>query len=237
MATVEDAARASGTDHLLRTVLLGLLRLQVILALVIFLPSGSLHYWQGWLFWLVFFACVLVVTLYFVKHDPHLIENRMKAGPGAEQQRSQKIIQAFTGTLAAALVIVSGLDHRYGWSSVPTPIVLLGDALVVLGFAIVYQVFKENSFAASTIKVEAEQRVISTGPYAIVRHPMYVGGALMLLATPLALGSFVALPIGVALTAAIVVRLLDEERYLTTNLTGYDAYCREVKYRMLPIVW
>jgi protein-S-isoprenylcysteine O-methyltransferase Ste14 len=224
-------------DNLQRSVMLGLLRLQVILALVIFLPAGSLHYWQGWLFWTVFFACVLVVTLYFVKQDPHLIENRMKAGPGAEQQRSQKIIQAFTGTLAAALVIVSGLDHRYGWSTVSTPIVLLGDGLVVLGFAIVYQVFKENSFAASTIKVEAEQRVISTGPYRLVRHPMYVGGALMLLATPLALGSFWALPIGVALTGAIVVRLLDEERYLTTNLPGYDAYCREVRYRLLPMVW
>jgi protein-S-isoprenylcysteine O-methyltransferase Ste14 len=224
-------------DNLQRSVLLGILRLQVILALVIFLPAGTLRYWQGWLFSMVFLACVLVVTLYFVKHDPHLIENRMKAGPGAEQQRSQKIIQAFTGTLAAALVIVSGLDRRYGWSSVPTPLVLLGDALVVLGFAIVYQVFKENSFAASTIKVEAEQRVISTGPYRLVRHPMYVGGALMLLATPLALGSFWALPIGVALTAAIVVRLLDEERYLTVNLPGYDAYCREVKYRLLPMVW
>jgi protein-S-isoprenylcysteine O-methyltransferase Ste14 len=233
----QNTSKANGPGNLRLEVMLGLLRLQAILALVIFLPAGTLHYWQGWLFWVVWFACVLIVTMYFVKHDPHLIENRMKAGPGAEQQTSQKIIQAFTGTLAAALVIVSGLDHRYRWSSVATPLVVLGDALVVLGFVIVYQVFKENSFAASTIKVESKQRVISTGPYAIVRHPMYVGGALMLLATPLALGSFWALPIALAIDAAIVVRLLDEERYLSANLPGYDAYRREVRYRLLPMIW
>ena len=233
----ESHSAISGAGNLQRTVLLGLLRLQAILALLIFLPAGSLRYWQGWLFWIVFFACVLVVTLYFVQHDPHLIENRMKAGPGAEQETSQKIIQAFTGTLAAALVIISGLDHRYRWSSVATPIVLLGDALIVFGFAIVFQVFRENSFAASTIKVEAEQRVISTGLYGWVRHPMYVGGALMLLAAPLALGSLWGVLIGIALTAAIVVRLLDEERYLSINLPGYDAYRRKVRYRLIPMVW
>src|SRR5277367_4934674 len=182
----EGAMQAGPASNLQRMVLLGLLRLQVILALLIFLPAGSIRYWQGWLFWMVFFACVLMVTLYFVRHDPHLIENRMTAGPGAEQQWNQKIIQAFTGTLAAALVIVSALDHRFDWSSVPATMVLLADLFIVAGFAIVFQVFKENSFAASTIKVETEQRVISTGPYRLVRHPMYVGGALMLLAAPLA---------------------------------------------------
>lgn len=222
--------------QLRRTVLLGLARLQIILAFLIFLP-GTVRYWQGWVFWMVFFACVLMVTLYFVEHDPHLIENRMKAGPGAEQETSQKIIQAFTGTLAALLAIVSALDHRFHWSSVPAPVCLLGDGLIVLGFAIVFQVFKENSFAASTIKVEAEQRVISTGLYGWVRHPMYVGGALMLLATPLALGSLWGLPIAVAITAGIVVRLLDEERFLSANLPGYGDYCRKVRYRLIPMVW
>jgi len=229
--------QAGPASNLQRMVLLGLLRLQVILALLIFLPAGSIRYWQGWLFWMVFFACVLMVTLYFVRHDPHLIENRMTAGPGAEQQWNQKIIQAFTGTLAAALVIVSALDHRFDWSSVPATMVLLADLFIVAGFAIVFQVFKENSFAASTIKVETEQRVISTGPYRLVRHPMYVGGALMLLAAPLALGSFWGLPIAIAVTGAIVVRLVDEERYLMVNLPGYDAYCREVRYRLIPSVW
>ncbi len=233
----EGTNTASGTNNLQRTVVLGLARLQVILMLLIFVPAGTLRFWQGWLFSMVFLASVVLLTFYFLKRDPHLIENRMTAGPAAEQQRSQKIIQAFTGTLAAILVIVPGLDHRFHWSSVPAPIVILANALVILGFLIIFRVFEENSFAASTIKVEAEQRVISTGPYRLVRHPMYAGGALLLLATPLALGSLWGLPVAVAISLAIVVRLLDEERYLSVNLRGYDAYRREVRHRLIPMVW
>jgi protein-S-isoprenylcysteine O-methyltransferase Ste14 len=233
----EGIRTASGSTNLERKAALGLLRLQIILMLLVFISAGTIRFWQGWLFSAVFLVSVVAITWYFVKHDPHLIENRMTAGPGAEQQRSQKIIQAFTGTLAALLVILPGLDHRFDWSSVPAPIVILSDALILLGFLIVYRVFNENSFAASTIKVEAEQRVISTGPYRLVRHPMYVGGALMLLATPLALGSWWGLVIAFAIVAAIVVRLLDEERYLSANLPGYDAYCREVRYRLIPLIW
>ncbi len=233
----EGTNTASGADNLQRTVVLGLARLQVILMLLIFVPAGTLRFWQGWLFSMVFLASVVFLTFYFLKRDPHLIENRMTAGPAAEQQRSQKIIQAFTGTLAAILVIVPGLDHRFHWSSVPAPIVILANALVILGFLIIFRVFEENSFAASTIKVEAEQRVISTGPYRLVRHPMYAGGALLLLTTPLALGSLWGLPVAVAISLAIVVRLLDEERYLSVNLRGYDAYRREVRHRLIPMVW
>jgi protein-S-isoprenylcysteine O-methyltransferase Ste14 len=233
----EAITPAPVTPHLKRTLVLGLARLQVILMLLIFVPAGSLRFWQGWLFAMVFLASVVFLTFYFLKRDPHLIENRMTGGPGAEQQKSQKIIQAFTGALAIILVVVPGFDHRYQWSSVPTSMVLLANALVVLGFLIIYRVFMENSFAASTIKVEAEQRVISTGPYRFVRHPMYTGGSLLLLATPLALGSFWGLPAAIAITAAIVVRLLDEERYLKANLPGYEDYCRKVTYHLIPFVW
>ncbi len=214
-----------------------MLRFQIFIALVIFVSAWSLRYWQGWLFWMVFSALVWWITLYFLRHDPHLIEARMKAGPSAEQQMTQKIIQAFAGVLAAALIIVPGLDHHFGWSSVPAPIVVLADAMVVLGFVIVFQVFRENSFAASTIKVETEQRVISTGPYRLVRHPMYAGAALILIATPLALGSLWGVLVALALIAVIVVRLINEERYLSANLPGYDAYRHEVRYRMIPLVW
>lgn len=231
------AQTGSTTGNLGRQVAWGLVRLQVILMLLIFVPAGTIQFWQGWLFSVVFLASVVVITWYFLKYDPHLIENRMTAGPTAEQQKSQKIIQAFTGTLAALLVIIPGLDHRYGWSSVPPPIVITANLMTVFGFVIVYRVFSENSFAASTIKVESEQRVISTGPYAIVRHPMYVGGALMLLAAPLALGSWWGLPIAFAIVAAIVVRLLDEERFLSANLPGYDDYRRQVRYRLVPMIW
>jgi len=161
----------------------------------------------------------------------------MKAGPTAEQETAQKIIQAFAGTLAAALIIVPGLDHHFGWSHVPVAIVLLADVVVIVGFLVVFRVFRENSFAASTIKVETEQRVISTGPYRIVRHPMYSGASLALLATPLALGSIWGVLIAIAIVAVIVVRLIDEERYLSANLPGYEDYRHEVRHRLIPMVW
>jgi protein-S-isoprenylcysteine O-methyltransferase Ste14 len=225
------------TFELRRQAIGALARFEVFVAAIIILPAWSIRYWQGWLFWLVFSAMVWWITLYFLKHDPHLIAGRMKGGPSAEQQTTQKIIQALAAMLSAAMVVVPGLDHHFGWSSVPAPIVLLADAMIVAGFAIMFRVFQENSFAVSTIKVETAQRVISTGPYAIVRHPMYAGASLSILATPLALGSLVAMPIAVALIAVLVVRLLDEERYLVVNLPGYESYRNSVRYRLLPMVW
>lgn len=234
---MEGNQKSIEAGNLRRKALSGLLKMQVVLAVLIFLPAGSLRFWQGWLFWLVFLALVLWITLYFLKHDPHLIAGRIEGGPQAEQQKSQKIIQAVAGVLAIALVIVPGLDYRFQWSSVPPLVVLMADALIVFGFMIIFQVFRENSFAAGTIKVESEQRVISTGPYRYVRHPMYAGAAIGILAAPVALGSLWGLLIGIALDAVIVVRLLNEERYLSANLPGYDAYRREVIYRLVPLVW
>jgi protein-S-isoprenylcysteine O-methyltransferase Ste14 len=228
---------ASATPDLRRQAIRALTQFQIFVALLIFLSAWSLRYWQGWLYWLVFSAAVWWITLFFLRHDPHLIEGRMQAGPRAEQQPIQKIIQRMAAVLAAALVIVPGLDHHFGWSAVSSTVVLIADAMVAQGFAIVFRVFRENSFAASTIKVETAQRVISTGPYATVRHPMYAGAALIILATPLALGSLWTLPIAVVLIAVLVVRLLDEERYLSVNLPGYESYRNSVKYRLLPMVW
>jgi protein-S-isoprenylcysteine O-methyltransferase Ste14 len=228
---------ASATPELRRAAIRSMLQFQIFVAFIIFLSAWSLRFWQGWLFWLVFSGLTWWITLYFLRHDPHLIEGRMKAGPSAEQQTAQKIIQALAGILAAALVIVPGLDHHFGWSSVSAPISLIADAMVVLGFALIFQVFKENSFAASTIKVETEQRVISTGPYAMVRHPMYSGASIALIATPLALGSLWGVLIAMALIAVIVVRLLDEERYLSANLPGYETYRSKVRHRLIPLVW
>jgi protein-S-isoprenylcysteine O-methyltransferase Ste14 len=234
----EDTASASSSPgNLQRTALVGLIRLQVVLGLLIFLPAGSLHYWQGWLFWIVFLASVLWITLYFLKYDPHLIAGRIEAGPRAEQRKSQRIIQAFAGLLAATLIVVPAYEYRLHGSSVPTPLVLAADALVAISFWLVFVVFQANTFAAGTVKVEAEQRVISSGPYRFVRHPMYAGGAMGLLATPLALGSFWAVLIALAIVGIIVIRLLDEERYLSANLPGYNAYRREVRYRLIPLLW
>ncbi|HXN84506.1 MAG TPA: isoprenylcysteine carboxylmethyltransferase family protein [Candidatus Binataceae bacterium] len=234
---MEGNQKSTDASNLWRTAMTGVLKMQLVLAVLIFLPAGTIRFWQGWLFWLVFLALVLWITLYFLKYDPHLIAGRVEGGPQAEREKSQKIIQTVAGTLAIALVIVPGLDYRFHGSSVPAAIVLMADALVVISFAIVFIVFRENSFAAGTIKVEAEQRVISTGPYRYVRHPMYAGAGLAILATPLALGSIWGVLIGIALNAVIVVRLLDEERYLAANLPDYETYRREVSYRLIPLVW
>ncbi len=175
-------------DVLWKKALTSCIKFQLIFALFLFLPAWSLRFWEAWLYWLLFSASALILTLFFLKHDPQLIERRLEAGPIAEQEKSQKIIQAIASVLTCALFIIPGLDHRFHWSSVSAPLVLLGDGFVVVGFLIVFFVFKENSYTAGTVKVEADQQVISTGPYRFVRHPMYVGATLMFLATPFALG-------------------------------------------------
>lgn len=232
-----EGSPTATTSELRRQAIGALARFEVFVAAIIILPAWSIRYWQGWLFWVVFSAMVWWITLYFLKHDPHLIEGRMKGGPRAEQETTQKIVQALAAMLSAAMVILPGLDHHFGWSTVPTSIVLLADALIVVGFAIMFRVFQENSFAVSTIKVESAQKVISTGPYAMVRHPMYAGASIAILATPLALGSLWSIPIPLALIGVLVVRLLDEERYLSVNLPGYNSYRDSVRYRLIPMVW
>jgi protein-S-isoprenylcysteine O-methyltransferase Ste14 len=216
---------------------LGALQFLVILALLLFLPAWSLRFWEAWIYWTLFSGCVLFITRHFLKHDPRLVERRLQVGPIAEPETIQKIIQAVAGVLFCALMIVPGCDHRLHGSVVPIPVVLSADLLVVMGLMIIFLVFKENSYTASVVTVEAEQQVISTGPYRIVRHPMYAGGILLLFATPLALGSLWALLVAVPLCGAIVLRLLDEERYLSAHLSGYTAYCRSVRYRLIPGIW
>ncbi|HMA05985.1 MAG TPA: isoprenylcysteine carboxylmethyltransferase family protein [Methanomicrobiales archaeon] len=224
-------------NRLTARALLGLVNLLLILLLLLFVPAWSLTYWEGWLFILVFFLPVLLITVYFLEKDPGLIESRLQAGPIAEKERSQKIIQSFAGIFFVLVFIVAGTDHRLGWSEVPLSLVIAGDILVVLGLSIVFLVFRENSFTSGTIEVGKDQEVISTGPYAVVRHPMYAGASLMLLGIPPALGSWWAFPFVFLLIAVIAGRLLDEEKFLSKNLAGYAEYSRKVRYRLIPFVW
>ena len=228
--------KAAAPD-LRRRALVSLLRFTVVLAVMIFLPAWSLTYWQGWLFWLNFIACMIVMTLYFLTHDPALVGRRMSAGPTAEKEASQKRIQLFASIIVCALFVVPALDHHFGWSTVPAWVVILGNVLVIAGFWMMFVVFRENSFASAIIEVDAEQRVISTGPYALVRHPMYSGALVMFTGVPLALGSWWGLLLIIPLLAILIVRLLDEERYLLKNLPGYEDYSRNVPHRLVPGVW
>jgi protein-S-isoprenylcysteine O-methyltransferase Ste14 len=215
----------------------GLLFLLIVMAIIIFVPAWTLDYRQAWIFLVVFFVPPLLITIYLMKHDPKLLERRTTAGPGAEQERIQNIIQALAGLAFIAIFIVSALDHRFGWSTVPAYVTALGDVLVIFGFYLVFLVFKENTFASGTIEVVAEQRVISTGPYALVRHPMYIGALVMLVGVPLALGSWWGLLAIIPMTIVLILRLLDEEKFLAKNLAGYSDYQSKVRYHLFPLIW
>ena len=172
-----------------------------------------------------------------MKYDPDLLERRMKAGPGAEKQTSQKIIQATAMLAFVAAIVLPAIDHHFAWSAVPGYVAIGGDILVALAFLVIFFVFKENTFTSGVIEVAAGQKVISTGPYALVRHPMYSGALIMFLGVPLALGSWWGLLTLIPMTVALIWRLLDEEKFLARNLPGYSEYQQQVKHRLVPLVW
>jgi protein-S-isoprenylcysteine O-methyltransferase Ste14 len=224
-------------DDLTKRTLVGLGKFQLFLGVVMFLPAWSLRYWQGWLYWLVFGLACLVLGLYFARHDPALVARRMEAGPKAEKEPRQKLILACASVTLIAVYTVSGLDHRFHWSSVPSWLVLIADLLVILAVYGFYVTFRENSYAASTVTVETGQPVIASGPYAAVRHPMYTAAIILYGATPVALGSWWGLVPAALLVATIVWRLTDEEAYLVRHLSGYVDYQHRVRARLLPGAW
>jgi protein-S-isoprenylcysteine O-methyltransferase Ste14 len=215
----------------------GLLFLLIVMAALLFLPAWTLDYWQAWAFLAVFGASALAITVYLMKKDPKLLERRLQAGPTAEKERSEKIIQTITAIMFIAMLVVPALDRRSHWSAVPLYVAIAGDVLVALGFLIIFFVYKENTFASATIELAPEQKVISTGLYALVRHPMYMGALFLFVGIPLALGSWWGL-LGFALmTPALIWRIFDEEKFLAKNLRGYVEYKNKVRYRLVPFVW
>ncbi len=217
--------------------LAGLGWLTVILGLSLFLPAGTPDFWQAWVYLFIFSGSSLAITLFLMKRDMELLKRRLRAGAVAEKERSQKIIQTFARFIFIGVLLVPGFDHRFNWSHVPVFLVVTGEIFVAVGFYIVFLVFRENSYTSATIEIAENQKVISTGLYAVVRHPMYSGALLMLLFTPLALGSFWDLPFVILIFIVIVWRLLDEEKFLAKNLSGYSAYCQKTRFRLIPMVW
>jgi protein-S-isoprenylcysteine O-methyltransferase Ste14 len=214
-----------------------LLLLALAMAALLFIPAGTLDYWQGWTFLAVYFALSLALTLYLMKKDPKLLERRMRGGPTAEKEPVQKIIMTLASLGFIGLLVVPALDHRFGWSHITPQLALAGDALVALGWLAIFFVFRENTFTAATIELAPGQKVISTGPYALVRHPMYAGALVMLAGIPVALGSWWGLLIMAAIILALLWRLFDEEKFLARNLPGYVEYQNRVRYRLIPRVW
>jgi protein-S-isoprenylcysteine O-methyltransferase Ste14 len=216
---------------------LALAALAVVMGLLLFVPAGTIHYWQAWVYLSIFTGASVLTTLYLMRKDPALLERRMSGGPTAEKRPTQKFIMLCTSIGFIALLVVPAFDHRFGWSNVPLCVLLVGDLLVAVGFALIVRVYRENTFSSATIEVIEGQQIISTGPYAIVRHPMYASAFLYLIGTPLALGSYWGLLPIAAMMPFLIWRLFDEERLLAAELPGYSDYQKKVRFRLVPRIW
>ena len=211
--------------------------LALVMGALIFGAAGDLRFWRGWAFLAVFFGASALITQYLIANDPALLERRVKGGPTQETEPTQRLIMVFMSLGFVAIIVVAGLDHRFGWSQAPAIVALAGDGLIAVGFFVLFLVFRQNSFASSTIGVVEGQTLVSTGPYAIVRHPMYAGALIYLIGTPLALDSYWGLAALALMGPILIWRLVDEERVLEQRLPGYAEYKRKVRYRLAPGVY
>jgi protein-S-isoprenylcysteine O-methyltransferase Ste14 len=203
----------------------------------LFLPAGTFRYWQAWLFIAVFIVCTIGPTIYLAVRSPDALARRMKAGPAAETRPVQRVIISAIVVAVVAILVVSALDRRFGWSTVPTWAVIVGQLLVACGLLAAQWVVVQNNYASATITVEPDQPLVSTGWYGVVRHPMYSSAAVMMVGTPLALGSLWGLPVVLLAAPTLVARILDEEKALTDELPGYREYLTKVRHRLIPGVW
>lgn len=217
----------------LRTALIGLL----VLGALLFIPAGTLAYWPGWGFIVVFTAMTNIIGLYLAIKDPAALQRRVKFGATRETRPLQRIVIGVVTVALVAVLVLSALDWRLGWSRVPLWAIVFGDVLVAGGLYLTLVVLQQNSYAASTIETMAGQKVVSTGLYGIVRHPMYLGALVMCVGLPLALGSYWGLLIVAVVVPVLVLRIGDEETMLVAELEGYDDYRRRVRSRLIPLIW
>ena len=225
--------------HLSRAALIKLVALRVIFMIpvllgILFLPAGTFDFWEAWVWLALLLIPMLFAFAYLLKNDPELLERRMRL---RERQSSQKIIIAVSWLYFIVAFTLPGFDRRFGWSDVPTPLVVAADIVVLAGYLIFFVVLRENSYASRVIEVMQGQRVISSGPNKLVRHPMYLGTTLMYVATPLALGSYWALILALLIIPIIVLRICNEESVLAHSLKGYPEYMQQTRYRLLPGIW
>ena len=208
--------------------------IQLFLGLIILLPAWTLKFWQAYTYLVVLVVPMIFALLYFLKKDPKFLERRTRV---KEKEKQQKLLSILSTAIFLAGFIIPGLDHRFAWSDVPTYIVITADIMVLLGYLIILFVFKQNSYASLIIEVNENQKVISTGLYGVVRHPMYLGVLIMFLPTPIALGSYWALIPFAVLPVLLILRILNEEKVLSNNLQGYKEYCQKTKFRLIPFIW
>lgn len=209
----------------------------VVYGVLVFVPAGTWHYWQGWVFVAITMGLTITSSLWLAVNNAAALRRRMQAGPRAEGRPLQKVLITVLFLMSMGVMAFSAFDHRMGWSSVPPWVSVLGDVMVAVGLASALFVVVQNNYAAANITVEEGQTLTSDGLYGVVRHPMYSGSLIMMLGTPLALGSYWGLPIVMAGVVALVLRILDEEELLRAELAGYPEYAQRVRYRLVPHVW
>jgi protein-S-isoprenylcysteine O-methyltransferase Ste14 len=206
----------------------------VLLGAILFLTAGTIRYWEAWLYLALLLAFMTVFALYLLRRSPDLLQRRMRS---KEPERSQVVIISVAGVALLLAIIIPGLDRRYGWSDVPVWLVIAANAVILLGYLLVIRVMRENHYASRVVEVERGQAVIDSGPYAVVRHPMYVAMLLIYGGTPLALGSYWGLLPVLVMPFILAARIVGEEKTLVRDLPGYEAYRQKVKYRLIPGLW
>lgn len=210
----------------------------LVFGVALFVPAATFDYWQAWLFIAVFTVCTTVPRIYLAVRSPAALRRRLKAGPTAESRPAQRIIISAAGVAFGAVMVVSALDWRFGWSTAPAWLALVGNLLVAIGLLVAQLAVVQNNYAGSSITVEEDQPLVSTGLYGAVRHPLYSGALIMMIGMPPALGSLWGLAVlALTFTPVIVARILDEGKALTDELSGYRAYKEHVRYRLVPGVW
>jgi protein-S-isoprenylcysteine O-methyltransferase Ste14 len=209
----------------------------VVVGFLLFLATGTFNYWQAWVFLVVLGLSTWIPSIYLLRTNPVALQRRMRAGPTAETRMIQKVVIPGWYLSLASISVVSALDHRFGWSPVPTAFCLVGDVLVAVGLSVVMLVVIQNSYAAATVRVEAGQKLVSTGLYGLVRHPMYTGNVITMVGIPLALGSYWGLVFVIPGLIVLALRIRDEEKLLQEELDGYREYTQKVRYRLVPCMW
>lgn len=221
-------------QSLIKKIIVRLAMLPLVLFLLVIVPAGTFNFWEAYVYFGILLIPMIYILFFFLRNDPVFLERRTRL---KEKEKEQKIILVVFNLVFIAGFVIPGLDKRFGWSDVPTGIVLITDLIIFLGYMLIFAVFRQNSHASRIVEVESGQKVITTGLYSIVRHPMYLGILIMYIPTPVALGSYWGLIPMSGIILGLILRIANEEKVLRQNLEGYIEYCQRTRYRLIPFLW